>query len=661
MTKKGTFVRRGSIVLLIAWVGLLVGTLAQRRMRHAQVVPSLVGETPSPDGDRPIQVQRGARFTKMTGLEPSFRVAAAQVVRYVSGWDEYTDVELSLYHAGEVAYGLAADIARYSDAHQEATISGHAQLSLRGGVTVRADAFEIHDKRRVLESQGPAIFAGPAWAGLAGGLRCDLGADTIDLVDGVSVSSRLRAGMGDPPLVLLAPALSYQRARSALTFPAGSHLLQGGLELSAAGGDVQLLHSNGELRRARLAGPLHGGGTLDDGSLVAVKGGDTFVDRTESGGISIHVEPEASTGWVRLVWDQPGVGRRELLTWRLLGEGRGSRLDWLEGQGIACAVELIPGQEPRRLQGDRLRLELDGGTVHNVQALGQVRIEEGPSWATGGELRASFENRVATLLPTAGQRVALGSGEVTARCDRATSDGNGTLIAEGQVSGELRPGAAAKKAETTRFAADSVNLPAGGRTLVMEGNARVWQGERVLRAARLTFDRRDDVVSGTGEVVSSAPVAASATHPKTGAISIKARQLRYDRPAGQAVFEGDVELQDPGARATCQRLVATLDSLGAIKIAELDGGVVVTDSVTGRELHGQHGRAVADAAEFEMWGGPVLLKEAGGDQVKAERLIWRRADNTVLVRGGPDTPTETIYHAPRGTPVRERRKTPSKP
>lgn len=661
MKRKGTIVRRGSIVLLLAWLGVVMGTLVERRMRNGgHVAPPLVGEAHSPDGDRPIQVQRGARFTKMTGLEPSFRVAAAQVVRFASGWDEYTDVEVSLYHAGEVAYGLAADLARYNDASQEVTVSGHAQLSLRGGVTVRADGFGIHDEKHLLESRGAATFAGPAWAGLAGGIRCDLGADTIDLLDGISVSSRLRAGVGDPPLVLLAPALRYQRARSTLTFPAATQLLQGELHLSSAGGEVQLLDSSGEMRRARLTGPLHGGGTLDDGSLLVIDGGDTNVDRTEDGGIAIQAEPEAGTGWVRLVWDLPGVGRRELVTWRLLGEGRGSRLDRIEGQGLACVVELVPGQEARRLQADRVRLELNNGQVRAAQALGQVRLEEGPSWATGGELRASLDTRIATLLPAAGQRVALGSSDVTARCDRASSDGSGNLIAEGQVSGELRR-PPAPETETTRFAADLVNVPAGGEALVMEGNARVWQGERLLRATRLTFDRRDDVVSGTGDVVSSSPLAASKSRAGAGTMSIRARQFRYDRAGGQAVFEGDVELQDPEARASCQRLVATLDSHGAVKIAELDGGVVVIDTATGRELHGQHGRAVADTQEFEMWGGPVLLVERGGNQVKAERLIWRRAGNTVLVRGGADKPTETIYHAVQAPRVQERRKTPSIP
>ncbi|MCU0292398.1 MAG: hypothetical protein MUF10_10500, partial [Thermoanaerobaculaceae bacterium] len=61
---------------------------------------------------------------------------------------------------------------------------------------------------------------------------------------------------------------------------------------------------------------------------------------------------------------------------------------------------------------------------------------------------------------------------------------------------------------------------------------------------------------------------------------------------------------------------------------------------------------------FEMWGSPVLVREPDGNQIKGDRLEWHRRTGTVVVVGGEDSPSETLYHpSERGvtpTPARRR-------
>ena len=125
-----------------------------------------------------------------------------------------------------------------------------------------------------------------------------------------------------------------------------------------------------------------------------------------------------------------------------------------------------------------------------------------------------------------------------------------------------------------------------------------------------------------------------------------------------ATYEGDVRLDDQQAQASCQSLQANLDANGNIVMADLDGGVTITDRVSARVISGQKARLMVGEGLFEIWGKPVLVKEANGNQVKADHLLWHRDVNTVVVLGAEDNPSETLYHSQQAgpTPAPRRRK-----
>ena len=104
-------------------------------------------------------------------------------------------------------------------------------------------------------------------------------------------------------------------------------------------------------------------------------------------------------------------------------------------------------------------------------------------------------------------------------------------------------------------------------------------------------------------------------------------------------------------RSPCQSLQAILDGGGNLEVAELDGGVTITDRASARVITGQKARLVAGENLFEIWGTPVLVKEADGNQVKADHLQWHRLGNTVVVLGAEDNPSETLYHSHRVVPT----------
>jgi lipopolysaccharide export system protein LptA len=345
---------------------------------------------------------------------------------------------------------------------------------------------------------------------------------------------------------------------------------------------------------------------------------------------------------VDVSWAEAGVGWREFSAWRLVGEGSRNAWEWLEGQGLACTEELARSEDPRRLSAGRIRLVFDNGEARTVRASNAVRVESGQDWGEGGELELSLLSRSYTLLPGSGKRVSLGGAGATAWCDRLQGEEGGATVARGQVVGVLVGGQDSAGGPPVRFAAASATAARGGDEIVLDGDARLWQGERVVRADHLAYDRAKDLVTGRGNVLTTARNVAEVGGG--GILQVRARELRYDRTAGLATYEGDVALDDPEARASCQRLVATLDGNGNLVLATLDGGVTVRDLRSAREITGQRARFVVSEGFFEIWGSPVLVRDPSGDQVKADHLQWMRASNTIVVLGTEDNPSETLYH-----------------
>lgn len=655
MTADPVFIRRASFILLVVWLVVVAVSSVERRIRQraGNEPPTFAVVTPVTE-EEPVRVQHGFNYTDTVGVEPIFRIAAREAMEFPSGWYELSDVEMSLYHGGEVAYGLLAPRVRYEPTKHSAATSGQAHLSLRGGVALRADSFILHGPERLLESQGPVSFAGPGWGGIAASATCNLATNTLELVGGVSITWRRAAGMGGPALVLLATRLSYDRKRGVAHFPDGVRLLRGELRGQASEAEVTFNGPEGELRRIVLQPPVTFAGVLDDGGHVAGETGAVELEVAPTGKIRMGAEAALTRGWVTLTWQEAGGAWRELQSWHLQGEGTGSAWEWVEGHGLACGDELDTQGEPRAIEAERIRLVFQDGQPSTVLARRQVRLASSDGSATGEAWDYSLRSRTYVLTPERNERVELVS--TGARCWAASLEGSDTgAAARGEVSGSVEraglPGAGDKP---VLFVAQEAKLTPDGKTVTLGGDAKLWQDERLLRADRIEVERTRDTLTAQGGVLTAMP-AASAKGP-AGEVRVRARQLHYERAAGIATYEGEVVLEDAEADAKCQKLVARLDEHGSVTKADLDEGVSIRDQRSGRTLRGQRARLLLREELYELWGTPVVVTDPKGDQVKADHLAWRRATNVISVLGKNEEPSETLYRpdAPLTGPRRGR-------
>jgi lipopolysaccharide export system protein LptA len=643
-------IRRLSALFLVVWLAVLTATLVHRQLRHSTSQTAV--ELPEPTdsrGEKPLRVHRGFIFSDSLGVEPNFRISASQTVEYASGWVELRDVELSLYEGGRVAYGLVGERGRFNQARREAEISGGAQLSLKAGIAVRAGAFRLHGPDRILESIGPVTFAGMGWGGVAGKSRVSLTTDVIELLDGVTVTAR-QSAESQPSAVLLAPTVVYERRRFLIRFPQGLTILRAGLRARAAGGELQLTEPEGTLNSAVFADPVRLDGVTADGAAVQGEAGVTRLSALEKGRWHLTAEPSSALGWVRGWWQEADRSWREMTAWRLVGEGTERAWEWLEGQGLACVSDYSPGAEPRAVQAERIRLAFVGGQPETGEAHGSVTVTSGLDTAQGGDLDFSLSSKSFSLLPSSGERVTATSPDGMTRADRMEGSDDGSLVARGQVSGTLRGGELWSGGEgPVNFAADRATVSRDRTKMTLAGEARLWQGDRLVAADTVEYDATLQQVAGNGNVLTSTQEDAAGGGVQT--IRVRARAFSYDRAASVATYDGNVVLDEPRAVSRSQRLVAILGPKGQLLLATLSGGVEVTENGTGRTVRGERARLTPNENLYEIWGSPVIAEEPSGNQVKADHLLWRRDSNTMLVLGGPDNPSETLYHPTKALPI----------
>lgn len=639
-------------MLLVLWGVVLGGSFAHRQMqRRAAAVAAEPVTTVQRGDDRPVRVYSGLVYTDTIGIEPNFRVAARETLEFASGWYELKDVEVSIFHAGEVAYGLVASDARYNPQLREAYVHGNAQLSLSKGIALRADGFELRGAERSFTSRGPVTFAAAGWGGVAGAVSGNTAENTVELTDNVTASWR---GKDDGSVVVLAPRLAYQRQRAMVTLPQGVTLLYGQLQLTAAAAEMRMRGAEGPPETVQFGGGVAVDARFGDGSTVEVRGESLQLRLGEGGELELTVQPEERTGWVTARWTGKDGAVRTVTAWRLVGAGSAtSGPQWLEGQGMVCVAESEPARAAlRRLSADALRVDFGQGRPESATAWGNVRLESGAQWGEGDRLALTLTPRRSVLLPATDGRVRFGSPSLEARANRLESDPEGGLAAEGAVDGTLAQGRVfGGQAGPIQFAAARAISPPNGETLTLEGDARLWQGERLVRADRLDYRAADETVVARGNVVTVGPTRQQTSGGEESIVRIAARALTYEASTLTAVFEGDVRLADDRTDLTAQRVTGTFAPGGELILAIVEGGITLRERASGRMVAGQRARLIPQREEVEVWGEPVLIQEPNGNQMKAAHVVWRRREGVLAVEGGPESRSETLYRADQPLPT----------
>lgn len=628
--------------LLAVWLGFLVALLVYRQWQRQAVVTEAPSRPPVSDqAEQPVRVQRGFVFTYALGVSPSIRLAAKESVEFASGWLELSDVDVTFFQRGQVAYGLTAAKVRFHQRTSQAVVEGNPLLSLGHGVVARGPAFLLESSEQKLLSRGPVSFAGVGWGGLAGSLFSLLAEDVVVLGDGVSLVAEESGG---ERVTLVAPVARYRRKLGTVEFSAGVTLFRDLLRFQAEAGTVFLNAETGTPERLVLTGPVEMQGRTADGELVEGTWGDCRAERQGEGSWAFVAEGEARSGWARLRVVVPGGEIRELAAWRLEGVASGEGLERLSGQGLVCALRSRPREQASRLSADSLQVAFVRGRPEEVRASGNVVLEEAAGRAWGDSLAAKLPDGPGELWAAPGREVRFASSDLEGACQRIAFDSERRFTASGGVQGTARG-----QREDLRFAAREARGSLNDANRVnLVGDARVWQKDQLLRADELFLDREAETIQARGRVLSQI------TREGTLVGTIEGSQVTYVRPKGEAFFTGGVRLHDPRGTVESWSLLAYLSERGEVLRGEFQGSVVVRDKENGRRILGDAAWYEASTEIMVVTGQPALAEEVRGNRVQASRILWNRRSGTLEVGGDMDAPSQTLYHPekPANQPAR---------
>ena len=648
MIARARLFKLATSALLVLWLLVLVALVVYRQwQRRAMVAEASLAAGPTPRSEQPVRVQKGFVFTYALGVAPSFRVAAKESVEFASGWLELKEVEITFFQEGRMAYGLLAETARLHRGKNQAVVSGEPQLTLGGGVVARASGFTLAGVERRLQSLGNVSFAGRGWGGVAGSLASSLSEDLVILDDGVSV---VVEGFAGKPLTLLAKKARYLRRDGVLEFPEGLLVASRGLQMRANRGSATFDPSRKGIEKLTLAGVVGLSGYTETGEEVEGVFGETEALRHEETGYVFQAQAAAGMGWVMLRMKSPSGQVQELTSWKLLGLVQDGRLEWLEGQGLVCGMVALPQEDPSWLSASWLRVVFPQGEPAKASARGSVRLQQGEAIAFGDELLATLPQGPGELWATGSGQVRFTTGVLEGVCQRITMKSSGEFVASGGVQGKVQQ-AEEEKTSAVRFAALQASGTVRQGVATLLGEARIWEGERVIRADRILLDRNRELLKAFGQVLTQTAEAEGALR------TIAAEELVYDRERQEATYTGGVKLKDAQGTLESRTLVAYLAANGKLLRGEFAGDVAATDR-TGRKLMGDVATFDSATETLSVRGDPAVIEEPSGNRVQAATVQWHRLTGSLEVQGEVGSPSRTVYH-PESSGKLPARRTPS--
>lgn len=649
MNAKAGALRVISGTLLVIWTASLLAILVYRQWQRRTLVTE-VGLEAEPYSEQPVRVQKGFVFTYALGVSPSFRVAAKESVEFSSGWLELRTVEVTFFQGGQLAYGLVADRARLNPTKNEAVLQGEPQINFGNGIVARAEGFTLTGVERRLASSGTATFAGPGWGGVAGQITSVFESDEVRLENGVTV---VATGLSGKPVTLLASRVIFRHKEGLLQFPEGVHVLQGKLNLAAPSGSLWLDRHSRTPQKLSLNGRVVVTGTTETGKGVEGEFSQLEAQLADDGNMLFAAGPAPNSGWATLRIDRPGEGFQELQALRLSGVAEAFGLEKVEAHELACATIAASGEAPMHLSARRLALTFPKDKPGKVYAAGDVELEREGVKIFGDEMEAALPRGPGEIWAENRGQLRFESPTVRGACGRISFDPNGNFVASGGVQGTLQ--SEGRGTDAARFAAEKALGEFKVREkITLEGDARVWEGQQIVRAKSIVVDRAQDLVRATGRVLTQ-------VSREGGDWVIEAGELVYDRQKGVVEFSGEVVVQEARGALRCQSATAFLSERGELLRGDFRGNVVIEDTAGERKITGAAASYTSSNETMVILGEPARVEEISGNRITATRIIWHRRTGNLEVGGELESPSQTVYHPTQlATPPARRTPSPEK-
>jgi lipopolysaccharide export system protein LptA len=356
----------------------------------------------------------------------------------------------------------------------------------------------------------------------------------------------------------------------------------------------------------------------------------------------------------------PKTGRRTVTASRFVfGFDSTGRLTTLRGIG-GTRIEFMPSPEspkgtpPAITTAENLLARFDpaNGTLQSAEQTGNFRFKQAEDQARGEKAvyAAADSSLVVTGEPQAW--------DPTARtiADRVKIDLNSEHTeGEGHVR-VTRLDNGASSPLPSNVLADRATATRRGQTVHYSGNVRAWHGTDVIETSELDIDRAKQTIRAGPPVISSYMVtseqsAGGLDSPggKGGSdpLTIRAEKLDYILAQHKAVYRGKVVLKTQDTVLHADRLDVYLADSKSVEGSQVERAVAegnVEVNQPGRRATGDRADYNAKLGKIVMTGGPPVLYDAAKGVTRGRRLTFFTLNDRLIVDGGFNSSNPTNQH-----------------
>jgi lipopolysaccharide export system protein LptA len=634
---------------------------------------------------------RGGDVIQLKGARQDVRVEFGGQVTYSDGQSKLLDVKAYIDNRAGRNFVITGKEGRLGANQSSIDITGDVTLTTSDGLTATATEAHYVEAEGIVKAPGPVQFQRGRMTGSGVGFTYDRQRDTIWLLDQAVV--RFAAEGEAPPMDVAAGAAGFARADRYLRFERQVKLVREGQVVEGDEATVRLLPDRDEPDAIEIRGNSRITGGTGTGSLQAMQGRDMNLDYAIDGrtlervvlagqaGIQIQTPSgrpgqQLSAEWIDLTLAPDGavtsLSSRENVRVTLPAAsggpprvvasgslaGSGAAGQGLTVMNFAETVEYREGGEqgrPARVARSRtldLTLAPATGDVQEARFAGGFRFEEGRLHATSASAAYQIPQGLLALTGRDGNRPPhLEDAQLTVDADAIeVTLAPRRLAAKGSVGSVLLAGREGRRRqsllsgqEAVFVTADRLSFDEEKSSGVYSGQARLWQGDTVIRAETITLDDRNGDLTATGQVVSTLALAsagkgATASAKPTPTIA-RAAEFRYDDGARRATYTRTAQVNGPDGDLSGD-VIDLLLAADQNALDRLDAKGGVRALVDRREATGASLTYHPSDARYVLVGAPVRLIEECRETT-GQTLTFFRASDRILIDGNEERRTQT--------------------
>jgi lipopolysaccharide export system protein LptA len=638
---------------------------------------------------------RGCDVVQLKGSKQDLRVECESQVTYEDGQTALRGVTLTVDNRAGRTFTVTGNEARVGANQASFDLSGNVRLEASDGLVATAGSASYVDAEGIVRAPGPVQFSRGRMAGAGIGFTFDEQRNTVWLLDQAVVRFAPEGASG--PMDVAAGAAGFARGERYMRFERGVRMTRAGQIIEADESTAHLFPDRDEPDQIELRGNSRITGGEGLGPLRLMRARDMNLDYADDGR-TLQQATLAGQGAIRIASAAAGAEQQlnaEFIAFELDADGtiktltsrdnvvvtlpavkdapartiRAAQLTGAgaPGQGLTAmtfregvvfveAAAKDRGARTARSQVLDLRLGPSTGTLDEARFSGGVRFEDGALLAQSAEANYRLGGNGLDLRgKNAGADPFVN--DETIRVDAEAIDltlSPRRMVAKGKVRSVLqpskpRPGAPAARRPGLLGDADPVNVIAGELTYdeqtrrgLYSGQSRLWQGETVIQAERITLDEVNGDLGAEGGVVTTlalAPESAQAKPARTGPTILRGATFSYRDESRTAVYDSKAQMNGEQGDLRADH-IALLLAAGENRLDRLDARGAVDVALDKRR--GSGATLVYRPADerYEITGSPGRFVDECNESA-GKTLTFFKSSDRVIIDGNEEVRTET--------------------